>query len=89
LLTSGTIEEKIYQRQIFKHFLANRVLVNPKQQRFFKTNDLHELFTLGAAKSDKKFGTETAVIFSTNATETTSKTHAKEKTQKKIRNEKK
>jgi SNF2 family DNA or RNA helicase len=35
LITSGTIEEKIYQRQIFKHFLANRVLVDPKQQVFF------------------------------------------------------
>nr|CAD2193257.1 unnamed protein product [Meloidogyne enterolobii] len=63
LLTSGTIEEKIYQRQIFKHFLANRVLVNPKQQRFFKTNDLHELFTLGSSKSDRKYGTETEAVF--------------------------
>lgn len=69
LLTSGTIEEKIYQRQIFKHFLANRILVNPKQQRFFKTNDLYELFTLGDAKSDRKHGTETSVIFPNVRTE--------------------
>ena len=47
LLCSGTIEEKIYQRQIFKQYLTNRVLKDPKQKRFFKTNDLHELFTLG------------------------------------------
>ncbi|KAL7072736.1 hypothetical protein ACQ4LE_008179 [Meloidogyne hapla] len=67
LLTSGTIEEKIYQRQIFKHFLANRVLVNPKQQRFFKTNDLHELFTLGSSKSDKKYGTETEAVFNASS----------------------
>lgn len=66
LLTSGTIEEKIYQRQIFKHFLANRILVNPKQQRFFKTNDLHELFTLGSSKSAKKYGTETEAVFNTS-----------------------
>ncbi|KAF0300288.1 DNA excision repair protein ERCC-6 [Amphibalanus amphitrite] len=46
LLTAGTIEEKIYHRQIFKQFLTNRVLKDPKQQRFFKTNDLHDLFTL-------------------------------------------
>lgn len=45
LVTSGTIEEKIYHRQIFKQFLSNRVLDDPRQQRFFKTNDLHELFT--------------------------------------------
>lgn len=44
LLTSGTIEEKIYHRQIFKQFLTNRVLQDPKQRRFFKSNDLHELF---------------------------------------------
>ncbi|VDP75075.1 unnamed protein product [Echinostoma caproni] len=45
LLTSGTIEEKIYHRQIFKQFLTNRILRNPRQQRFFKTNDLQELLT--------------------------------------------
>ena len=33
-------------RQIFKQFLANRVLKDPKQRRFFKSNDLHDLFTL-------------------------------------------
>nr|CAD2205943.1 unnamed protein product [Meloidogyne enterolobii] len=81
LLTSGTIEEKIYQRQIFKHFLANRVLVNPKQQRFFKTNDLHELFTLGSSKSDRKYGTETEAVFnsaSSSVTRETSKQSAKD-----------
>ena len=35
-------------RQIFKQFLTNRVLKDPKQRRFFKSNDLYELFTLGA-----------------------------------------
>uniref|UniRef100_A0A915CHY0 DNA repair and recombination protein RAD54-like n=2 Tax=Parascaris univalens TaxID=6257 RepID=A0A915CHY0_PARUN len=69
LLTSGTIEEKIYQRQIFKQFLANRVLVDPKQRRFFKTNDLHELFTLGDEKTIESKGTETASIFSGTAEE--------------------
>nr|XP_002736872.2 PREDICTED: DNA excision repair protein ERCC-6-like [Saccoglossus kowalevskii] len=61
LLTSGTIEEKIYHRQIFKQFLTNRVLKDPKQRRFFKTNDLHELFTL--TSQDTKQGTETHAIF--------------------------
>ncbi|TKR58301.1 hypothetical protein L596_029763 [Steinernema carpocapsae] len=68
LLTSGTIEEKIYHRQIFKQFLANRVLVDAKQSRFFKTNDLHELFTLGDSKTDRAHGTETAAIFAGRAT---------------------
>ncbi|VUZ45360.1 unnamed protein product [Hymenolepis diminuta] len=46
LLTSGTLEEKVYQRQIFKQFLTNRVLKNPRQQRFFKLNSVHDLFML-------------------------------------------
>lgn len=61
LITSGTIEEKIYHRQIFKQFLTNRVLKDPKQRRFFKSNDLYELFTLD--NCDVKYGTETSAIF--------------------------
>jgi hypothetical protein len=34
-MTSGTIEEKIYHRQIYKQFLTNKILKDPKQQRFF------------------------------------------------------
>lgn len=48
-------------RQIFKQFLTNRVLKDPKQRRLFKTNDLYELFSLGL--SDDKRETETAAIF--------------------------
>ncbi|XP_076021677.1 DNA excision repair protein ERCC-6 [Genypterus blacodes] len=59
LLTAGTIEEKIYHRQIFKQFLTNRVLKDPKQRRFFKSNDIYELFTL----SNPDGGTETSAIF--------------------------
>ena len=51
LMTAGTIEEKIYHRQIFKQFLTNKILKDPKQRRFFKSNDLRELFTLSDAKA--------------------------------------
>lgn len=61
LMTAGTIEEKIYHRQIFKTFLTNKILKDPKQRRFFKLNDLHDLFTLG--DPDEK-GTETGDLFS-------------------------
>ncbi|XP_010130977.1 PREDICTED: DNA excision repair protein ERCC-6-like [Buceros rhinoceros silvestris] len=61
LLTAGTIEEKIYHRQIFKQFLTMRVLKDPKQRRFFKSNDLCELFTLSSP--DISQGTETSAIF--------------------------
>ena len=48
-------------RQIFKQFLTNRVLRDPRQRRFFKSNDLYELFTLGSAGRGEM--TETDAIF--------------------------
>ncbi|KAL7542684.1 hypothetical protein ACHAXR_011990 [Thalassiosira sp. AJA248-18] len=48
LITAGTIEEKIYQRQIFKTALTNQVLQDPKQRRLFSQKDLKDLFTLKA-----------------------------------------
>ena len=59
LVTSGTIEEKIYHRQIFKQFLTNKVLKDPSQRRFFKSNDLYELFTY----KDDEHSNETSAIF--------------------------
>ena len=50
LMTAGTIEEKIYHRQIFKQFLTNKVLKDPKQRQTFHLSDLHDLFTLAATK---------------------------------------
>lgn len=47
LMVTGSIEEKIYHRQIFKQFLTNKILSDPKQKRFFKVNELHDLFSLG------------------------------------------
>jgi len=61
LMTSGTIEEKIYHRQIFKQFLTNKILKDPKQRRFFKMNDLHDLFSLAGSEAE---GTETGDMFS-------------------------
>jgi DNA excision repair protein ERCC-6 len=60
LMTSGTIEEKIYHRQIFKQFLTNKILKDPKQRRFFKMNDLHDLFSLAGSEIE---GTETGDMF--------------------------
>ena len=38
-------------RQIFKQFLTNRVLKNPRQQRFFKLSNIFDLFSLGESRS--------------------------------------
>jgi len=60
LMTAGTIEEKIYQRQIFKQVLSNKVLKDPKQRTNFKLQDLHNLFTLSSYEDGV---TETSEIF--------------------------
>ena len=64
-------------RQIFKQFLTNRVLKDPKQRRFFKSNDLYELFTLG--DDDTKQGTETSAIFAGTGSDIRIKARSKRK----------
>ncbi|KAL3917622.1 MAG: hypothetical protein SGILL_004626 [Bacillariaceae sp.] len=48
LITAGSVEEKMYQRQIFKTALSNSVLQDPRQRRLFSQKDLKDLFTLKA-----------------------------------------
>ena len=45
-LISGTIEEKVYHRQIYKQMLTKRVLSDPRQSQAFNSRDLFDLFTL-------------------------------------------
>jgi DNA excision repair protein ERCC-6 len=59
-MTSGTIEEKIYHRQIYKQFLTNKILKDPKQRRFFDASNLQSLFTLASEDAE---GTETGNLF--------------------------
>lgn len=61
LITRGTIEEKIYHRQIYKHFLTSKILKNPQQRRFFKARDMKDLFTLN--DEGENGTTETSNIF--------------------------
>jgi DNA excision repair protein ERCC-6 len=58
LMTAGTIEEKIYHRQIFKQFLTNKVLRDSRQRQTFEMSNMHDLFSLG---SDGP--TETSALF--------------------------
>jgi DNA excision repair protein ERCC-6 len=60
LMTAGTIEEKIYHRQIFKQFLTNKILKDPKQRQTFQMKDLYDLFTLGTTDDGT---TETGEMF--------------------------
>ncbi|KAI9224096.1 SNF2 family N-terminal domain-containing protein [Blastocladiella britannica] len=64
LMTTGTIEEKIYHRQIFKQHLSSKVLSDPKQRRYFKLHDLNDLFTLG---DEDKVSSETSSLARSSA----------------------
>ena len=66
LISAGTVEEKIYQRQIFKTALSNRVLQDPRQRRLFSQKDLKDLFSLrvdsGSVASGSEGITETGLL---------------------------
>ena len=49
LITTGTIEEKIYHRQIYKQYITQRVLSGNARcgNRFLKSKDIRDLFVLG------------------------------------------
>ncbi|KAL2650118.1 hypothetical protein R1flu_018246 [Riccia fluitans] len=62
LITQGTIEEKVYHRQIYKSFLTDKILKDPQQRRIFKARDLRDLFTLQDDRNGTS-ATETASLF--------------------------
>ncbi|KAF2738086.1 hypothetical protein EJ04DRAFT_486795 [Polyplosphaeria fusca] len=61
LMSAGTIEEKIYHRQIFKLHLAEKVLKDPTKTQTFAMNELHDLFSLGGVGDEDQ--TETSRLF--------------------------
>lgn len=61
LISAGTIEEKIYQRQIFKRFLTGKILHNSKQKRLFSETELKDLFSF-VDPTEQKMETETSSI---------------------------
>ncbi|GAM27604.1 hypothetical protein SAMD00019534_107800 [Acytostelium subglobosum LB1] len=59
LMTTGTIEEKIYHRQIYKQFLSNKILKDPRQKRFFRSRHFKDLLSYNKVVK----GSETGDIF--------------------------
>ncbi|EEA04716.1 SNF2 family N-terminal domain-containing protein [Cryptosporidium muris RN66] len=56
LITKDTVEEKIYQRQLFKQFIANQILQDAKYKRSFQWSDISELLKVPEApKGYKEF----------------------------------
>lgn len=60
LMTEGTIEEKIYHRQIFKQFMTNKVLKDPKQRSSYDLSDLYDLFSFTPANGE---GAQRSALF--------------------------
>ena len=58
LVCAGTIEEKMYHRQIFKQALTNKVLSDARQRRLFSQSELSELFALGPGATGGGEGTD-------------------------------
>lgn len=77
LLSAGTIEEKIYQRQIFKNFLSNKILIDPNQKNVLTTSTLQGLFTLEDLNCEGD--TETAALFKHTKVNLTDQVKNKEK----------
>ncbi|KAJ5718763.1 DNA repair protein rhp26 [Penicillium malachiteum] len=46
LMMKGTIEEKIYHRQLFKQLMTNKITKDPQQREAFHLTNLHDLFSL-------------------------------------------
>lgn len=75
----------MYHRQIYKHFLTNKILKNPQQRRFFKARDMKDLFTLN--DEGESGATETANLFGqlsedANVVGTQNDKHNKQESQK-------
>ncbi|ADM12171.1 DNA repair and recombination protein [Encephalitozoon intestinalis ATCC 50506] len=49
-ICKDTIEEKVYQKQIFKDLLGKKVLSNPGLSRFFNKSCINELFSFTATR---------------------------------------
>ena len=47
-VTEDSIEEKVYHRQIFKKFMADRILADPSRRRLFEKDTLYNLLELPA-----------------------------------------
>ncbi|KAJ8524579.1 hypothetical protein ON010_g16538 [Phytophthora cinnamomi] len=63
LVTAGTIEEKIYHRQIFKQYLTSKVLHDAKRKRCFNKHSLRDLFVLADEKEEEDGVAETNELF--------------------------
>lgn len=75
LMAAGTIEEKIFHRQVFKTILSNKVLKDATLRSSFHLKDLHDLFALNLYEEGK---TETGELFKVSEAKSNSPSGPKE-----------
>ncbi|KAI9915133.1 hypothetical protein PsorP6_007724 [Peronosclerospora sorghi] len=66
LVTAGTIEEKIYHRQLFKQYLTSKVLHDAKRKRCFNKHSLRDLFVLDESDNDEGVAETNALFLAGN-----------------------
>jgi DNA excision repair protein ERCC-6 len=54
LVSEDTIEERIYHRQIFKKYMADKILVDPSRRRLFEKDDIYSLIALPQQPKNNK-----------------------------------
>ncbi|KAL1895318.1 DNA repair protein rhp26 [Ceratocystis pirilliformis] len=53
LLTPGTIEEKIYRKQLYKQFMTDKIMTETEFHRSFDSNSMADMFTYKAEEKDR------------------------------------
>ncbi|KKA27420.1 hypothetical protein TD95_002024 [Thielaviopsis punctulata] len=53
LLTPGTIEEKIYRKQLYKQFMTDKIMTDTQFHRSFDSNSLADMFSYVSDKEDR------------------------------------
>lgn len=74
LISVGTIEEKMYKKQIIKSFLSEKILSDPNQKRMFTPDTVKDLFKLDM-EIEPEFLIQTDIHQQQEETENESNTH--------------
>jgi DNA excision repair protein ERCC-6 len=67
LLTPGTIEEKMYRKQLYKQFVSDRVMSDTEFNRYMDTSNLFDLFTYGSSSPTTRMFDNTPTTFENNS----------------------
>ncbi|SPO03024.1 related to DNA repair helicase ERCC6 [Cephalotrichum gorgonifer] len=67
LLTPGTIEEKMYRKQLYKQFVSDKVMSDTEFNRYVDTSNLFDLFTYGTKDPETRMFDNTPVTYESHS----------------------